>query len=78
MEPTGHLGNTLVRIRSEELVRQRNELSELYKVMQELVMVIDMDGTILNVNPAATRILRYSEENLSGMPIQVLYASNTG
>jgi PAS domain S-box-containing protein len=71
---TGHLGNTLVRIRSEELVRQReNELSELYKVMQELVMVIDMDGTILNVNPAATRILRYSEEELIGMPIQVLY-----
>jgi PAS domain S-box-containing protein len=71
---TGHLGNTLVRIRSEELVRQReNELSELYKVMQELVIVIDMDGTILNVNPATTRILRYSEEELIGMPIQVLY-----
>ena len=71
---TSHLGNTLVRIHSEELVRQReNELSELYKVMQELVIVIDMDGTILNVNPATTRILGYSEEELIGMPVQVLY-----
>jgi hypothetical protein len=34
---TSQLGNTLTRIRSEELVRQReNELSELYKAMQEL------------------------------------------
>lgn len=71
---TSQLGNTLVRIRSEELVHQReNELSELYNAMQEIVIVIDMDGTILNVNPAATRILGYSEEELIGMPIQALY-----
>ncbi len=71
---TAQLGNTLVRIRSEELVRQReNELSELYKVMQELVIVIDMDGTILNVNPAVTRVLGYTEQELIGMPIQALY-----
>jgi|GEM_PF-772322 len=72
---TGQLGNTLVRIRSEELVHQReNELSELYNAMLELVIVIDMDGTILNINPAGTRILGYTEEELTGMPIQTLYS----
>lgn len=71
---TSQLGNTLVRIRSEEMVRHREkELSELYRAMQELVIVIDMDGTILSVNHATTRVLGYTEEELVGMPIQILY-----
>jgi len=68
------LGNTLIRIKSEELVRQRQEeLSELYSVMQELVIVVDMDATILNVNPATSRILGYKEKELEGLPVQIIY-----
>jgi len=70
-----HLGNTIVRIHSEEQVRHREkDLRELYTVMQELVIVIDMNGTILSVNPATIRTLGYSEEEIVGMPIQVLYS----
>ncbi len=69
------LGNALIRIQSEEQVRNRQEeLNELYVAMQELVVVIDMDGTILNVNPAVTRTLGYQEEELVGNPIHILYS----
>lgn len=69
------LGNTVIRISSEEQVRSRQEeLNELYVAMQELVLVIDMDGTIINVNPAVTRILGYKEEELIGNPIHILYS----
>lgn len=72
-----HLGSSIIRIRSEEQVRIRQEeLNELYVAMEELVVVIDMDGTILNVNPAVTRILGYQEEELIGEPIQTLYSSS--
>lgn len=72
---TGYLGSTLIRIHSEEQVRHRErELSELYQAMQELVIVIDMDGTILSVNPATTRTLAYTEEELVGMPVQILFS----
>ncbi|MDD1727730.1 MAG: PAS domain S-box protein [Methanospirillum sp.] len=70
------LGNSLTRIISEEQVRSRQEeLNELYVAMQELVMVIDMNGTILNVNPAVTRALGYQEAELIGNPIHMLYDS---
>ncbi|HWQ66300.1 MAG TPA: PAS domain S-box protein [Methanospirillum sp.] len=68
------LGNSIIRIRSEELVRIRQEeLNELYLAMEELVIVIDMDGSILNVNPAVTRVLGYEEKELIGEPIHTLY-----
>jgi len=68
------LGNTLLRIKSEEMVRNRQEeLNELYNAMEELVVVIDMDGAILNVNPAVTRTLGYQENELLGEPIHILY-----
>lgn len=71
------LGNSIVRIQSEEQVRIRqDELNELYVAMEELVIVIDMDGTILSVNPAVSKKLGYREEELIGEPIQILYASN--
>lgn len=74
---TSQLGNTLIRIQSEEQVRQRQEeLSELYAVMEELVIVIDMDGTIINVNPTTSRVLGYQEEEMIGMPIQALYPAD--
>ncbi len=67
-------GNAIIRIRTEEKVRIRqDELNELYIAMEELVIVIDMDGTILNVNPAVTRILGYLEEELIGEPIHIFY-----
>lgn len=73
---TSHLGNTLVRIYSEERVRNsEKDLRELYTVMQELVIVIDMNGTILSVNPATVKTLGYSKSEIVGMPIQVLYTS---
>ena len=69
------LGNSLVRIRSEEQVRNRQEeLNELYVAMEELVVVIDMDGAILNINPAVTRTLGYEEGELIGEPIHILYS----
>lgn len=68
------LGNSILRIKSEELVRNRQEeLNELYNAMEELVVVIDMDGAILNVNPAVTRTLGYFENELLGEPIHILY-----
>lgn len=71
------LGNSIARIISEEQVRSRQEeLNELYMAMEELVIVIDMDGTIVNVNPAVTRILGYAEEELIGNPIHLLYPSD--
>jgi len=71
------LGNAIIRIQSEEQVRNRQEeLNELYVAMQELVFVIDMDGTILSVNPAVTRTLGYQEEELVGSPIYVLYSDD--
>ncbi|PKL60888.1 MAG: hypothetical protein CVV33_00340, partial [Methanomicrobiales archaeon HGW-Methanomicrobiales-4] len=71
-----HLGNSIVRIRSEEQVRIRQEeLNELYVAMEELVIVIDMDGAILNINPAVTRKLGYQEEELIGLPIHTLYSA---
>ncbi|WP_319578034.1 PAS domain S-box protein [uncultured Methanospirillum sp.] len=71
------LGNAIIRIQSEEQVRNRQEeLNELYVAMQELVFVIDMDGTILSVNPAVTRTLGYQEDELVGSPIYVLYSND--
>ncbi|MBN1168002.1 MAG: PAS domain S-box protein [Methanospirillaceae archaeon] len=73
-----HLGNAIVRIRSEELVRVREkELSELYHAMEELVIVADLDGTILNLNQAVTRTLGYEEEELIGQPIHILYPADS-
>jgi len=70
-----HLGNTIMRIRSEEQVRTRqDELNELYNAMEELVIVVDMDGTILNINPAVIRKLGYQEIELIGSPIYSLYS----
>ena len=71
------LGNSILRIISQEQVRIRQEeLNELYVAMQELVVVIDMDGTILNVNPAVSRVLGYKEEELIGNSIHILYPSD--
>jgi PAS domain S-box-containing protein len=68
------LGNSIARIQSEEQVRIRqDELNELYVAMEELVIVIDMDGTILSVNPAVSRTLGYQEQELIGEPIHILY-----
>jgi len=73
-----HLGNTIMRIRSEEQVRTRqDELNELYNAMEELVIVVDMDGSILNVNPAVIRKLGYQETELIGHPIYSLYSNTT-
>ena len=72
-----YLGNSVIRIRSEEQVRIRQEeLNELYNAMEELVIIIDMDGTILNANPAVTRFLGYEEAELIGLPIHTLYADD--
>ncbi len=70
----GHLANALVKIRSqEEVIKQQKELSEFYSVMNELVVVIDMDGTIRGINPATIRTLGYTEKELVGMPIHTIY-----
>ncbi|MFH0968219.1 MAG: PAS domain S-box protein, partial [Methanobacteriota archaeon] len=69
------LGNSIIRIQSEEQVRIRQEeLNELYVAMEELVIVIDMDGAILNINPAVTQKLGYQEEELIGRSIHSLYS----
>ncbi len=75
---TSHLGSAIVRIQSEELVRIRErELSELYHAMEELVIVADLDATILNINQAVTVTLGYEEGELIGQPIHILYPADT-
>ena len=45
----------------------------VFNAMDEMVLITDPSGTILRANAAATRLLRYSEDELLGMNVAMLH-----
>lgn len=58
-----------VRERTEELSRARQYLQGLIDTMGEALLVLQPDGTIKSVNPAACQMLGYDRDTLVGMSI---------
>ena len=48
-------------------------LREIYKAMPGALMVVDLDGTISATNDAATSLLGYTEEELIGQPVAMIF-----
>ena len=55
--------------RTRELNEAKQYLESILAHMGEALLVLDPDGTIKSVNPAATRMLDYPQEELVGMSI---------
>jgi len=55
--------------RTAELAQAKQHLENILKYMGEALLVLNPDGLITAVNPAACRMLDYSEEALIGMSI---------
>ncbi len=55
--------------RTAELEQARQYMENIFKTMGEALLVLAPDGTIRRVNPAASRMLGYSETELEGMSI---------
>jgi len=55
--------------RTRELQRARQYLQNVIDTMGEALLVLTPEGTIKSANPAACRMLDYTQEDLSGMSI---------
>jgi len=65
-----HIGTFLVQKRQERLIRQHQQnLEMLFNSIQDLVFILDMDGTILDLNATAASRLGYQREDLIGQNI---------
>jgi PAS domain S-box-containing protein len=51
---------------------ETRERLQIWSISQDLLVISDLDGRFLNVNPAWTAILGWSEEDLVGKPAQFL------
>jgi PAS domain S-box-containing protein len=55
-----------------ELIRQKALLDKLFATAPEAIVVLDIDDSILRVNPEFTKIFGYAEEEALGRPINEL------
>ena len=51
----------------------RRNFQELFNRLEDFVVVLSLDGRIIQVNPATIRRLGYPEEHLLGSPVAMLY-----
>lgn len=58
-----------VAIRTAELAQANQYLNNIIRYMGEALLVLASDGTIKQANPAAYKMLEYSEDSLRGMAI---------
>jgi PAS domain S-box-containing protein len=58
-----------VAARTAELAQTNQYLNNIIKYMGEALLVLNSDGKIKQANPAACKMLEYSEEDLRGMAI---------
>ncbi len=61
--------------RMDALVRQRNETQAVLAGMVECVVAIDRNERIMNINPAAARLVNQSAEQLKGRSLQEVMRS---
>ena len=64
------LGSVLTRIREEEELRKTSiNFRAMFDSLSDFLFVLDVRGTILEVNAEAIRCLGYDQEDLAGKPI---------
>jgi len=69
-----HIGTFLVQKKQERLILQHQQnLEMLFNSIQDLVFILDMDGTILDLNATAASRLAYQREDLIGQNIQAIH-----
>lgn len=64
-----YLDDVTSRQRAEELNVSETRLRSILSVAADAILVIDDDGTILQANPATSRIFCYSQDELIGQPV---------
>lgn len=68
------VGNAILRIRAESLVRQREaELATLFDSLRDLVIVLDTTGIVLNANRGACANLGFTPDELVGRHLRDLH-----
>jgi len=60
---------TRVAERTAELAREKRRMENIYQHMGEALLMLDVEGLITLVNPAACRMLNYTSDALIGMSI---------
>ncbi|MBS1250362.1 MAG: Autoinducer 2 sensor kinase/phosphatase LuxQ [Chloroflexi bacterium] len=62
------------RKRAEEVLEKARDYAEsITTSMRDALFVVNIDATIKSVNPAASTLLGYTEEELNGMPVSKLF-----
>ena len=68
------LGGTIGRMLTEEEFRKASQnLETLFNTIDEMILVLDMQGNVLSANNAALKGLKYSSEEIMGVNIGILY-----
>jgi len=70
--PRGEL-ETRVRERTRELEESRKYINNVIKSMNDMLIVITPDGKIKTINKAVERTLGYSEEELVGQSVSIIF-----
>jgi PAS domain S-box-containing protein len=69
-----HLGTFLVHKEQEMVIRQHQQnLDTLFKTLRDFVFILDREGTILDLNPAASERLGYQPEELIGRNVVIVH-----
>ncbi|MBV5316530.1 MAG: PAS domain S-box protein [Desulfobulbaceae bacterium] len=69
-----HIGTFLVHKNQEQLIRQHQQnLETLFNSMQDLVFILDLNGTILDLNATAASRLGYRREALLGKNVLAVH-----
>ncbi len=70
----GQVGSTIIRIKDNEQVqRSRKNLFSLFERLDDLIFIIDGDGSIMEINPSVSRKLGYTLRELEGKNLKMLH-----
>jgi len=68
-------GNTIDRMMAEAAAKEANKnLATVFDSIDDLVIILDMEGKVLDVNNTVLRRLSYAREEILGMDASMLYA----